>query len=219
MIKPMDENALITQFRSHVAEDLQILAVLQKHEITQTLLKELKQVNFPDNFGLRLQTSEGEEACELIRKVMINLPETIDLVLLDDLAADFAAIYLNNSFHASPYESVWLSEDHLIHEESMFEVRKWYEKYNLVAENWRTMADDHIALQLQFLAHLFSLNNKQETLEEAARFLDEHLLQWVEQFTHRVAARCQTPFYAGLNLFVAQYLKELREILAEILAV
>lgn len=215
----MDENALITQFRSHVAEDLQILAVLQKHEITQTLLKELKQVNFPDNFGLRLQTSEGEEACELIRKVMTNLPETIDLVLLDDLAADFAAIYLNNSFHASPYESVWLSEDHLIHEESMFEVRKWYEKYNLVAENWRTMADDHIALQLQFLAHLFCLNNKQETLKQAARFLDEHLLQWVEQFTHRVAARCQTPFYAGLNLFVAQYLKELREILAEILAV
>jgi TorA maturation chaperone TorD len=212
----MDDNTLIAHFRSHVAEDLQVLALLQERELSQTLLEDLRQAHFPDNFGLRLQ---GEEACELMRQVMANLPEPIDLPLLDDLAADFAAIYLNNSFHASPYESVWLSEDHLTHQESMFQVRQWYDKYDLVAENWRTRADDHIVLQLQFLAHLFSLDDQQETLSEAARFLDEHPLRWVDQFARRVAARCQTPFYAGLSLFVAQYLKELRELLAEILSV
>jgi len=58
-------------------------------------------------------------------------------------------------------------------------------------------------LQLQFLAHLFSLDDQQETLREAARFLDEHPLRWVEQFARRVAARCQTPFYAGLSLFIS----------------
>jgi len=33
---------------------LRVLALLQARELDQTMLKELKQVNFPDNLGLRL---------------------------------------------------------------------------------------------------------------------------------------------------------------------
>jgi len=38
------------------------------------------------------------------------------------LAADFAAIYLNHSIQASPCESVWLDEEGLMRQQPMFKV-------------------------------------------------------------------------------------------------
>ena len=44
-----------------------------------------------------------------------------DAATLDELAADFAAIYLNNAYGASPYESVWLHDEHLACQQPMFD--------------------------------------------------------------------------------------------------
>ena len=44
------------------------------------------------------------------------------------------------------------------------------------AANWRKRSDDHLVLQLQFLAHLFGEGRGAPT---AARFMDEHLLRWL----------------------------------------
>jgi TorA maturation chaperone TorD len=72
---------------------------------------------------------------------------------LDELAADYAAIYLNNSLGASPYESVWLSDDHLACAAPMFELRELYAAAGLRAADWRSRFDDHFVLQLQYLQH------------------------------------------------------------------
>lgn len=75
---------------------------------------------------------------------------------------------------------------------------------------------DHLALQLQFLAHLFA-PERGDTLAEAARFMDEHLLRWLPLFARRVAERCQTLFFAALALLTDAYCEELRDLLALIL--
>jgi TorA maturation chaperone TorD len=212
-----DESELIAHFQNAVAEDLRELALLQDGEITQALLSELKQVNFPENLGLHLQYEASKQASDFMRQAVIELPTPIEKSVLDDLAADYAAIFLNSSLHASPYESVWLTEDGLTRQEPMFQVRRWYEKYELAVENWRIRPDDHFVLQLQFLSHLFTLDNKRETLQDAAQFLDEHLLRWLPLFSARVAKRCATHFYAGITVLTAQYLEEMRDILAQIL--
>jgi TorA maturation chaperone TorD len=214
---PGDESALLAHFRSAVAEDLRELAVLQDGELTVPLLEELKQLNFPENFGLRLQSDAGKEASSFMRKAVAELPLPIEKKLVEELAVDYAAIFLNNSLHASPYESVWLTEDGLTRQAPMFQVRKWYEKYTLVAQNWRARPDDHLVLQLQFLSHLFALDEQLDTLRQAAQFLDEHLSRWVAQFASRVATRCDTAFYAGVTILTAQYLDEMRDILAQVL--
>lgn len=211
-----DESALLAHFRQGVAEDLQELAWLQDRELSYALVEELKQVNFPDNLGLSLQSSPSQEALDFMRKAVADLPVPIEKKGLDELAVDFASIYLNNNLHASPYESVWLTDEGLTRQEPMFQVRRWYEKYNLVAQNWRARPDDHLVLQLQFISHLISLDERLDSLKEASCFLDEHLLRWIKLFASRVASRCETPFYAGLVLLMAQYLDELRDLLAKI---
>lgn len=134
----------------------------------------------------------------------------------DELAADFASIYLNHGISSAPCESVWLDDDGLVMQQPMFAVRKIYAKMGLKAPDWRKRPDDHLVHQLQFLAVLFE-DDSDAALGEVATFLDEHTLRWVPDFAHRVAQRAGTPFYAGLAMLTHHYLDEVRETLAEIL--
>jgi hypothetical protein len=78
-----------------------------------------------------------------------------------------------------------------------------------------------LVLQLEFIAALLERAGCSEDptalLGDAARFLDEHLLRWLEEFGDRVALRCATPFYAGLALLTTSYLDALRNFLAFLL--
>jgi len=207
-----EHNILIQRFCEAAASDLAEFAVLHDAEPSKDLLHNLKEVVFPDNLGIRLSTQEGKEALELMTKAVQQAEETE--TYLDELATDFAAIYLNNTFAASPYESTWTDEEGLLRQDAMFQVREWYKKYDLVATDWKNRSEDHLSLQLQFLSHLF----RQATLnaqKDAAQFLDEHLLRWIEKFAKRVASRCGTSYYAGLVLLTAQYLENLRNLMAE----
>lgn len=210
----MEETELSAVWRNAVAEDLRLLAVLHGREATQDILEELRELAFPAALGLKLQGQAGTGVLDFMRTALEGLPAPLEQHNLDDLAADYASIYLNHSLRASPCESVWRDEENLLCQGPMFEVREWYQRYGLKAADWRTFPDDHLMLQLQFVAHLLSLDNQQDTLRETARFLDEHLLRWVSDFAARVAARCATQFYAGLGMLTAEYLEELRDMLA-----
>jgi TorA maturation chaperone TorD len=217
MTAPPDGSVLLAHFRNAVAEDLRGLAWLQAQEVTKEVLAELQQVNFPDNLGLRLQSKEGREACDLMRKAIAELPASLNESLLDELAADFTAIFLNNHYHTSPYESVWLTDEALVRQAPMMQMREWYKKYDLIAKDWKKRPDDYLALEVELVAHLMALDEKEDTLKAVAQFLDEHLLRWVKPFATRVVSRCATPFYAGVTILTAQYLEELRDLLANIL--
>ena len=203
-------------FRQAVTGDLRLLARLHDRELEAAELQALQQANFPHDLGLRLEGSSGRDALLFLGQVVASWSEVTPEQLLDPLAADYAAIYLNHSYQASPFESVWLDEDHLAMQEPMFQVRSWYRRYGLSVPDWRRRSDDHLAYQLEFVAQL--LERKQDApLSEPARFLDEHPLRWIGMFAERVAQRAQEPFYAGLALLTAAYLDELRDVLAEIL--
>ncbi len=208
---------LLAEFRGAVAADLRLLALLHSVEPGAELLNSLKDDGFPNGLGLRLRSPQGTEALSVLEQALADLPESIDTETLDPLAVDFANIYLIHAYQASPYESVWLDDDHLERQEAMFRVREDYRRYGLMAADRKNMADDHLALQLQFLAHLLELAPEAEGLRETARFMDEHLLRWLTPFAKRVASRCETPYFAGLGMLTAVYAEELRELLVEIL--
>ena len=180
------------------------------------LIRSLKQSGFPA-LRLRLESKAAQEASALLERALAEIPESPDQQLVDDLAVDYAGIYLTYAYRASPNESVWTDEEHLERQHSMFEVRDYYRRYGLGVENWRMRADDHLVIELQFLAHLFGEEDQIEHLPTAARFMDEHLLRWLLLFAQRVATRCVTPLYAGINLLTAAYCDELRDLLADIL--
>ncbi len=200
-------------FRGLAAMDLRELAMLQDRELTREMLQALNEVDFPRNMGLRIASPQGVEVFDLMGEAVSELADS-DEPALDDLAADYASIYLNFGYQASPCESPWLDEDGLSYQEPMFQIRNIYRHYGLQADDWRRRSEDHIVLQMLFVAHLMEVEGD-AALRDAANFLDEHPLRWVDRFAHRAAGRCVTKFYAALVTLGSMYLDHLRDRLAE----
>ncbi|MGB5834258.1 MAG: molecular chaperone TorD family protein [Thiohalocapsa sp.] len=203
----------VERLRAEVADDLFTLALLHDQELDRELLLTLWQNCYEDWLGLTLTGRRGNEALALIRQGLTDLPTDPRENTLDQLAADYADIYLTYGVRASPCESVWLDEDNLTLQEPTFRVRAWYRRHGIVVADWRKRSDDHLVNELRFLAHLLNGEPEPIDLAEAAAFLDQHLLRWIDQFAERVAQRCETRFYAGLALLTAAYLDELRDLL------
>jgi len=217
-LSPVSEpQNILESFRTRVAEDLQLLATLHDREPDTALIKELKLLAFPADLTLLPDTQPGIESVALMQQALSSLPDDPDQRILDELAADYASIYLNHNIGASPEESVWLDEDSLKCQDSMFQVRTWYETHGLGIPDWRLRPDDHLVYQLQFIAWLLDRGTNTETLEKAATFMDEHLLRWLGNFAERVIARCDTPYFAGVAGITAAYCETLRDMLADML--
>ncbi len=209
-------------FCQRVAEDLQLLATLHDREPDSALLQELKRIDFPFCLTLLPESGPGSDALTLMQQSVATLSSKavsgeLDEATLDELAADYASIYLNHSISASPEESVWLDEDSLICQQSMFDVRSCYESHGLGIPDWRQRPDDHLVYELQFIAHLLEQDESLTTLEQAATFMDEHLLRWLGNFGERVLTRCDTPYFAGAAALTAAYCETLRDILADVI--
>lgn len=208
----------LEEWQKTIYSDLELLRLLHDREPDAELLAFLQTSGFPHWLGLRLEEKAQETCLSFMAEVIQGFPANIEQPLLDELAADFAAIYLNHSIQASPCESVWLDEEGLMRQQPMFAVRAWYKEYGLEVENWRLRTDDHLVCQLQFIGHLFSQEaDPIRNLQQAAHFMDEHILLWIKPFAQRVSQRAATPYYAGLALLTASYLETLREVLAEFL--
>ena len=205
----------LSAFCQAVREDLLLLALLHDRELDRELIQGLWQECQGDFLGFQLKSASSRQALRCFHQGLRDIPKPLEPSTLDILAAEFADIYLNYSFHIAPCESVWTDEDGLTHQESMFQVRRWYERYGLQVADWRKRADDHLVTQLQFIAHLLESEPSPQQFEAIARFLDEHLLRWIELFSNLLSERCRTRFYGGLALLTSAYLVEFRDFLAE----
>lgn len=199
-----------------ISRDVTLLARLHDREVDAELLEQLRAAAPATWFAMRLSGPAFGEACRLMTKAL-SLDGEESEANLDDLAADFAAIYLTHGYRVSPNESVWRDEEGLERQGPMFSVRAWYKHHNLQTPDWRIRADDHLVNELQFLALLSQRAADFDQLREAARFLREHPLVWVKDFGGRVVQRCRTPFYAAAALMTVTYLDRLAELFAALL--
>ncbi len=196
------------ELRDALVEDLDQLIRLHDRELDAEILAALKVAAFPNGLALSAADEAGRTAHSNMAAALHDLPT------LDELAADYAAIYLNNSFGASPYESVWLSDEHLACDRSMFELREIYAAAGWQVSDWRSRFDDHLVLQLQYLRQV--LASVVVDPEKLAVFIDQHLGYWLPDWAQRVSAHCNTAFYAALAELTYVWLLRFRELLAEI---
>jgi TorA maturation chaperone TorD len=211
-----DPGPRIDEARRALAQDLLALARLHDREIDRETIHGLWEVCYEDFLALRLVGAKGRDGLMLFREGLTEIPTGLCEETMDRLAADYADIYLTHALRASPCESVWLDEDNLTMQGPMFAVRDCYSRQGLAVEDWRQRTDDHLVNELRFLAYLIQSGGK-SALAEAAHFMDEHPLRWIDDFAARVAQRCATHLYAGLALLTAAYLDELRDLIAQIL--
>ena len=218
---------LSSELLAALADDAATLAFLHSRELTAEVLDGLAEVGFPANLAMAPQGGHAEDAHRLLAEAVRVLATAQDAPLradaLETLAVDFAAIYLTGSYGASPCESVWVDDDHIVCQEPMFELRKLYAEAGLAAPDWRTRPDDHLVHQLGYIAHRLRgfaglpAAELREAVATLADVLDIHLLRWLPDFAERVAGRCETPLYAGLALLTDAWCQQLRDLFAAFL--
>jgi TorA maturation chaperone TorD len=211
-----DRDAMpLRRVREAIGDDLHVLAALHDRELGQELLSCLRQSHFPATMALANGSDRSQEAAALFAEAIAGIGEAPPARLLDELSADYAAIYLNHAYQVSPCESVWLDPEGLALQDATFRIRAWYRRFGLTVKNWRTRSDDHLVAQLHFIGTLFHRPGDVE-LAEIARFMDEHLLRWLSMFAAKVAQRCETQFYAGAALLTSAYCEDIRDLLADV---
>ena len=198
-----------------VAEDAESLAALHDREVTPDLLAALREARFPACLGLLPASAAAVEAWRAMSAGLAEIPEAPDAAALDDLASEYAAIYLTGAYGASPYESVWTDDEHITCQAAMFQLRDIYAAAGLAATDWRQRADDHLVLQLLYVAHAARHATSPDHLRKLARVLDDHLLRWLPDFAARVTLRSSSAFYAGLAVLTAAWLDTLRDVIAD----
>lgn len=165
--------------------------------------------------------SQGKQAAPPARalgKAVAALSSPPDTGVLDELAAEYADLMLTNGYRVSPSASVWLTEDHLERQLPMFDVREWYEHYDISVPDWRCRADDHLVHLLQFLGFLCR-GATVTSAGDAARFMDAHVLSWVPEFCRQAQPHLRAPFYQGAVDLLVAVLEDLRDDLQDVTGV
>ncbi len=176
------------------AEDLRALAWLHEMERAPAILVELHRSGFPQTLSLLSSEHEAVTGMAATLTAIRNTTQDDYARCTDDLAADYAGIYLTHAMRAAPYESVWRDEDQLMMQAPTFVVREFYTRHGMMVKNWRHQPDDHLSHELRFVALLLERGERRE----ASRFLRTHLLVWLPLFTEKVEQRAETRFYADL---------------------
>ena len=117
--------------------------------------------------------------------------------VLDKLKSEYTKLLIGpGKLPAPPWESVYITKENTLFQESTLQVRRTYLEYNFLPANYPREADDHLALELDFMAHLAELTNmsfEEDQLEETKkvlldqqRFLEEHLMVWIGEFAEKI---------------------------------
>ena len=142
----------------------------------------------------------------------------------DDLRVDYTRLMIGpDRVLAPPWESVYYSEERLVFNAQTSQVRAWYLRFQLEVENRYQEPDDHLGLELAFVAHLarqalVALNQDDlttfENLIAAQReFLANHLSNWGPEWCNLAYTHAHTDFLRGIALLTKGILAEIATVL------
>lgn len=216
---PPAPDDLPERLRLALAEDVAFLVRLHDREPDGALLAALRAAPVERWFALRLEGQDFEEGRRLMTLALAAIEDPDDTAVLDELAAEFAAIYLTYNYQAAPTESVWVDPDSLERQEAMFQVREWYRRFAVKVPDWRVRSDDHLVHELQLVELALRDTARPAALRMVADFMRDHPLAWIPQFSARIVARSRSPFFAGSALITVAYLRALGALLGSVLGV
>jgi anaerobic sulfite reductase subunit A len=177
-------------------------------EIDRAFLDNMKAMSFPD-MQMEPDLVEGYKEIE-------EYLENINEDSINELAADYARTFLgaglSNGSAAFPYESVYTSKDRIVMQDAWADVCEIYTSCGLSKGSVNSdILEDHIALELEFMA--FLCNKSAEDIDDIkalrmqSDFLDNHLLNWVADLCQAIEEYADTKFYKGIAKLTKGFLK------------
>jgi TorA maturation chaperone TorD len=134
-----------------------------------------------------------------------------------DLGAEYIALLLSASANpVFPYESVYTSPERLLMQQARDEVLAEYRQEDLARIVEFRQPEDHIAIELEFMAYLCQKTAEAVEAGNSAAavtylrkqkgFLDRHLLVWVPQFCEDLVQAATSDFYRGIARITREHL-------------
>ena len=138
---------------------------------------------------------------------------------LDALTWDFNRLFVGpGEMLAAPWESVYRSKTKLTFQEPTLQVRELYERFGVQAPAMHREPDDHLGLELAFVATLSDLAAQAAAAGDTAQlarcfetqrdFLQDHLLAWAPTCLALVGKHAETDYYRGAALLALGSLAE-----------
>jgi TorA maturation chaperone TorD len=186
-----------------------LLASVYRQEVTADLLHQVKDPQFLgvlSDLGIQLSSD------------FLQRPEE---ELLDELAVEYAGLFLGPGGHISPHESVHHQRDDgqggLLWGESTAEVKKFIESTGLSYNSEYSGLPDHISVELEFMQQL-TLREEQAWGEEdedgaldclkfEKKFIEDHLIHWIPIFCEKVIEVAELPFYREVAALTKNFIE------------
>jgi TorA maturation chaperone TorD len=130
----------------------------------------------------------SEKADEPVR--LLKLFEKTDIAALK---GEYTRLFVGpHALKAPPWESVYITKDKMLFTKETLKVRNFYRSQGFIPAEYPHVADDHIAIELDFMAQLaLRLQNAAETGDDevyretqtaSSEFLQDHLLAWIPKY-------------------------------------
>jgi TorA maturation chaperone TorD len=139
--------------------------------------------------------------------------------LLEDLAVEYARLFLGPGKHISPHESVHFQRDDgqwgKLWGASTVEVKKFIESTGLnYTEEYKGLPD-HISVEFEFMQQLTLHEEKVwKEADKAAgyrraekKFVEEHLMRWIPGFCEKVIQEAELPFYRAMAALTRSFIE------------
>lgn len=131
-----------------------------------------------------------------------------------------------NELKAPPWECVYISKERMLFQESTLRVRQYYRSEGFLPTQYPHVSDDHIAIELDFMAKLGKKSEEALTAGEDAEykrllgsqrtFLTTHLLKWVADYAADLAKEAPGSLYACAAAMCAAVLPIDADLLGEL---
>jgi len=148
--------------------------------------------------------------------------------LAEDLAIEYARLFIGPGPHLSPHESIYVDDEGGkggLWGTVTVKVKKFIESAGLDYQTAFTGLPDHISVELEFMQKLASSEFENRTGGENSKadwctgvqkkFIDEHLSRWAPEFCDQVSERTSEQFYCEMAKLAKNYLEFDRQLLAE----
>jgi TorA maturation chaperone TorD len=176
-----------------------------------------------DEIPFDMDASEEEAGEKSLKEWTRQSRHGLDDEAYDALRSDYTRLFIGPGRPlAPPWESVSLSITGLTFQAETLEVRRWYARHGLQFEKLHKEPDDHIGIELAFIAHLAggavrALEDGDEAafnraIAAQAGFLSEHPLRWGPEWCQQMIEAAKTGFYQGIGRLTLSTLNELSRI-------
>lgn len=181
-------------------------------KVSQDVLKCFVMARFPE------YSEALAPLVESMARIMQRIEGDSPSCAIQELKDEYTRLYLNpEKLEAPPWESMYTSNEKVLFQERTLIIRNIYRENGFLPADYPSVADDHLALELAFMAKLgerakasFANGEEPLLLQDLAvsrSFLEEHLLLWTPLYVSDLLGASPGGFYPCLAKVALEFMK------------